>query len=66
MWSARSERGFLKNFSYKMNVHMQMSIGTGNGTVADDYPIDFIHLLHRVIVFTKYTRARNIKSYAIV
>jgi hypothetical protein len=30
--------------SYKKNVHLQMSIRIGNGTVVNDYPIDFIHI----------------------
>jgi hypothetical protein len=31
-------------FSYKKNFHLQMSIGIGNGTVVNDYLIDFIHI----------------------
>jgi hypothetical protein len=31
-------------FSYKKNAHLQMSIRIGNGTVVNDYPIEFVHI----------------------
>jgi hypothetical protein len=49
LWSTLMPYSFsssyiFSNFSYKKNVHLQMNIRTGNGTVVNDYPIDFIHI----------------------
>jgi hypothetical protein len=66
LWSTLMPYSFsfifiFSKFSYKKNVHLQMSIRIGNGTV-NDYPIDFIHITFRIIVFTKCTSIRTLKT----
>jgi hypothetical protein len=52
--------------SYKKNVHRQMSIRIGNGTVVNDYPIDFIHITliycTEWLFFTKCSSIRMLKT----